>query len=314
MRPEILGIHHVTAIAGDPQRNVEFYTKILGLRLVKKTVNYDDPGTYHLYYGDETGSPGTLLTFFPWPGARRGRSGTGQAIATSFLIPERALGFWRERLKNSGVIPSEPSQRFDETFISFSDPDGLQLELVASTLAENRQPSDWGPVSAELAIRGFFGVTLAEETHEPTEQLLTQTLGFTRVGESGQRVRYRSAAAAGAGFLDIWASSSIPRGQISVGSVHHVAWRTADDTPQERWRQTISGLGVGVSPVMDRQYFHSIYFREPGGVLFEIATDTPGFTVDESVKALGSRLSLPAWLEPMREHLQRTLPPLQMSA
>lgn len=311
MNPEILGLHHVTAIASDPQRNIDFYTTVLGLRLVKKTVNYDDPGTYHFYYGDETGHPGTVLTFFPWPGARRGRNGTGQVTVTSFLIPEKATGFWIERLKKHGIAVSGPLLRFDEEVLSFSDPDGLQLELVASALAESRQPWNGGPIPGEQAVRGFYGVTMAEEGYERTAGLLTQTLGFQHLGEKGERFRYRAGTGTWAGLVDVVCLPSAPRGQVAAGSVHHVAWRTPDDRQQASWQQQIADLGYNVSPIMDRQYFHSIYFREPGGVLFEIATDAPGFAVDEPVEELGIRLSLPRWLEPMREQLQRSLPALR---
>jgi glyoxalase family protein len=311
MSSELLGIHHVTAIASDPQRNLEFYSQVLGLRFVKKTVNYDDPGTYHFYYGDEIGRPGTVLTFFPWPGARRGRSGTGQVTVTSFLIPEGATGFWMERLKSHNIVSSVLSHHFGEEVLTFSDPDGMQLELVASPLAKARQPWDKGPVPGEQALRGFHGVTMAEEGYERTAELLTRTLGFQYVGESGSRFRYQVGRAESSGFVDVLCLPSIARGQIAAGSVHHVAWRTADDNQHQEWHQQIAKLGYNISPIMDRQYFHSIYFREPGGVLFEIATDVPGFTVDESVEKLGTRLSLPSWLEPMRAQLEQTLPPVR---
>jgi glyoxalase family protein len=281
MDQEILGIHHVTAIAGEPQQNVNFYAGLLGLRLVKLTVNFDDPGTYHLYYGDEEGHPGTILTFFPWPGARRGRIGTGQVTVTSFSIPDGALGYWTERFKDHGVRFEGPVKRFDEEALVFSDPDGLQLELVASPGAEARSPWKEGPVPAEYATRGFHSVTLSEEGYERTASLLTETLGFRLAREAGNRFRYELNAGSPGTRVDVLCSPDAPRGMVAAGTVHHVAWRTPDGMQQEAWRRQIAGLGHNVTPVLDRQYFRSIYFREPGGVLFEIATDPPGFTIDE---------------------------------
>jgi len=308
--PSTSGIHHVTAIAGDPQRNVDFYAGLLGLRLVKRTVNFDDPGTYHFYYGDEVGRPGTILTFFPWPGAPRGRRGTGQATTTAFLIPPGAMGFWVERLKRNGVATSAVVPRFDEEAVAFDDPDGLALELVASADGAVEGGVPRGRVPAEHAIRGFHGVTLSEEGFERTSGLLVGTLGFQQEREQGNRFRYRSGGEGPGLFVDVLCQPDAARGVVAVGTVHHVAFRAADNADEEAWRGRIARAGFNVTPVLDRQYFRSIYFREPGGVLFEIATDPPGFSVNEPVGALGARLMLPPWLEPMREALDRSLAPL----
>jgi len=309
---EILGIHHVTAIASDPQRNLDFYTGVLGLRLVKLTVNYDDPGAHHLYYGDEAGHPGTLLTFFAWPGAPHGRRGTQQATTTSFSIPENALGYWMERLGAHGVAFEKPIVRPDEEALVFFDPDGLQLELVAHDDVEARGPWRDGPVPGEHAIRGFHSVTLSEQRYERTASLLTETLGFRLAHESGERLRYEVNHGGTGAMVDVLRQPREMPGRVAVGSVHHVAWRTPDDEQQLAWRQEIGRTGLDVTQVMDRQYFHSIYFREPGGVLFEIATDPPGFAVDETVEQLGPQLKLPPWLEPMRADIERGLPSVRM--
>jgi catechol 2,3-dioxygenase-like lactoylglutathione lyase family enzyme len=296
MSKEILGIHHVTAIASDPQRNVDFYTDVLGLRLVKLTVNFDDPGTYHFYYGDEVGRPGTILTFFPWPGAQRGRPGNGQVAVNSFSIPAGATGYWQNRLKRLGISVEEPTHRFDEEVLALRDPDGLGLELVAHAGSQAGQVWGGGPVPLEYAIRGFHSVTLWEENLERTAALLTETLGFRLLQAAGNRSRFEAGA----------------DGPGAVGTTHHIAWRTADDQEQQAWRREIANLGFRVSPVMDRQYFHSIYFREPGGVLFEIATDPPGFTWDESPEGLGMDLKLPPWLESERARIEGILPTLTL--
>ena len=308
--PQLPGIHHVTALAGDPQQNIDFYTGVLGLRLVKVTVNFDDPGSYHLYYGDEKGTPGTILTFFAWPGAPRGRSGTGQLTVTSLAVPEGSLGYWKVRLASHHVSHDEPISRFEEQSLAFRDPDGLQLELVAGAGAAGVRHWAESTVPAAHALRGFHSVTLTEEGFERTAELLTGTLGFRRVAESGNRFRFEAGEGGQASLVDVLCMPDGARGRVAVGSVHHVAFRTPDDRQQISWREILAGLHYNVTPVMDRNYFHSIYFREPGGVLFEIATDPPGFTADEPLDQLGSRLALPKQYEAMREHLQQRLPPL----
>lgn len=314
----IEGIHHITAIAGDPQTNVDFYTGVLGLRLVKRTVNFDAPEVYHLYYGDATGQPGTILTFFPWPGARRGSRGVGQATVTAFSVPEGSLGYWRDRLTSHGIVAESPKTRGEEEVLTFLDPDGLKLELVAHAGAADESPwgeSTGGPVPDDRAIRRFFGLTMVEQAYEPTAETL-DTLGFPLVGETlpgktGGENRFRFDAGRGA-RLDVVRHPDGSYGHIAAGTVHHVAWRVADDAEQVAWREKIAAAGLHVTPVLDRQYFHSIYFREPGGVLFEIATDPPGFALDEGVESLGTALKLPPWLEADRERIERRLPRLEV--
>jgi Lactoylglutathione lyase and related lyases len=314
MAGTISGIHHVTAIAGEPQRTLDFYTGVLGLKLVKLTVNYDDPTTYHFYFGDAEGRPGTILTFFPWPGAPRGRRGTGQVTATAFSIPRSAVGYWIERLKARGIDAPAPHRRFEEEVIVFADPDGLQLELVAHAGAESREPWGEGPVPSAHAIRGFFGVTLSEEGYERTAELHAKTFGFTPSREEGNRFRYEAGVGAPGAVVDLLCLPYAPTGQVAVGTVHHVAFRTVGPEEQVAWRNKLVGLRYNVTPVIDRIYFRSIYFREPGGVLYEIATDSPGFSVDEPPDRLGSRLMLPSWLEPRRSSLEEILPPVRIPA
>jgi glyoxalase family protein len=312
MSKTIPGIHHVTAIAGDPQKNVDFYVGVLGLRLVKRTVNFDDPGTYHLYYGDTVGHPGTILTFFPWPGAHKGRRGTGQVTVVSFAIPERALDYWLKRLKEHGVTVERPGMRFDETVLRFFDPDGLQLELVAQVNVETYEPWNAAPVPTDYAIRGFHSVSLTEEGYERTAALLTDTMGFRLIREEGNRFRYQTSTGGIGTLVDVVCEPDAAPGLVAVGTVHHVAWRTPDDAAQRLWHDEMAHLGLNVTPIIDRQYFHSIYFREPGGILFEIATDPPGFTIDEPIDQLGMHLKLPPWLEPQRSKLEQWLPPISV--
>lgn len=312
MNTEILGIHHVTAIAGDPQRNVDFYAGTLGLRLVKQTVNFDDPGTYHLYYGDEQGRPGTILTFFPWPGVRRGRQGTGQATAISFSIPENSLAYWIERFVKHAVGFERPVERFGEQTIAFRDHEGLMLELVAHKAAAEQSGWERGSVPAEHAIRGIHAVTLCVDGYEHSAQLLTETMNFRAAGEDGSMFRFAVGEGGSGALVTLHCTPDFWPGVVAGGTVHHVAWRAADDQAQQAWRGRIAASGLNVTPVLDRQYFRSVYFREPGGILFEIATDPPGFTVDEPVDQLGTRLRLPSWLEPNRATIEAQLPPLRL--
>jgi glyoxalase family protein len=308
------GLHHVTAITADVRRNVAFYTGTLGLRMVKVTVNYDDPTSYHLYYADRLGTPGALMTFFGWPDAPRacGGAGTGQTAAIAYAADPASLPFWRERLAAQG-IGVEAGTRFGEPVLRFADPDGMALEIVGT--AESDPAKAWtdggGDVPAEHALRGFHSVTLLEANRAATESLLTGRLGFERVAAEGDRTRFRAAGATTAAYVDVVEAPGTPRGRDGAGRVHHVAFRTPDDAAQLEWQDTLAGLGLRVSPVMDRDYFHSIYFREPGGVLFEIATDGPGMTVNEPAEALGERLMLPAAVEQHRAQLEKILPPLR---
>lgn len=311
----IAGIHHVTAITADAQKNIDFYCGVLGLRLVKRTVNFDDPGSYHLYCGDALGNPGTIVTFFAWPDAHRGRIGPPQVTATAFAVPAGAMEYWAERLGQHGVAVGPVEERLGERVLSFADPDGLRLELVATAEAAGRAGGAGGPVPPQQAIRGFRGVTLAEEGYEHTARLLTEVMGFRAAGSEGNRFRYRAAGDDGlAGTVDLLCVPDARRGSMGAGVVHHVAFRTPDDEQQGAWWQTLIARGYNVSPVMDRQYFRSIYYREPGGVLFEIATDPPGFTADEQPEELGMRLMLPPWLEPHRSQIERSLPPVRVPA
>ncbi|MGD2153707.1 MAG: ring-cleaving dioxygenase [Gemmatimonadales bacterium] len=312
MEQQLTGIHHVTAITGDPQRTLDFYSEVLGLRLVKRTVNFDDPGTYHFYFGNERGEPGTLLTFFPWLGARRGRIGTGQVTATALSIPETAIAYWTARLAALGVDVRDPEDRFEETFIAINDPDGLAIELVGRPDDDDRAPWPSSPVEPRYAIRGCDSVTVSGRRCEPMQELLDE-LGFRLVGESGDRLRYVIGDGRSGTRLDLLCESDPTPGLVAVGTVHHVAWRTPDAEGQAAWRRRLATLGLDVTRILDRGYFRSIYFREPGGVLFEIATDGPGFLIDETADELGLHLKLPGWLEPRRSEVERVLPEIELA-
>ena len=311
MSPQTPGLHHVTAIAGDPEANAAFYVETLGLRFVKKTVNHDDTGTYHFYFGDEEGTPGTNITFFPWTEqGRQGEFGAGQTQTTAYLIPPDSLEFWRERLESNGV-DVERFERFDETGLRFPDPDGIELELVAvdDELVAESDATPWedGPVPVEHQLRGFYGVTLAVDEYGPTETILTDVLGYGLEAETDERRRYRSATGGPGSIVDL-VETDAGRGQMGVGTVHHVAFKAADVEAQRRWREAYADAGLSPSEIIDRKYFRSIYTREPGGVLFEMATTGPGFTADEDREELGSSLTLPEWLEDEREEIEAQLP------
>jgi len=321
----VFGIHHVTAITGNPQRNMEFYINNLGLRLVKLTVNQDDPTSYHLYYGDDVGYPGTILTFFNWPNIPKGHRGTSEVAATSFLVPEDSMIFWINRFKNKQIQFRGPYNRFEnEQVITFNDPDGLELELVAHKSSTERETKVWkeGPIPLEHAIRGFYSVTLSERGYEYTASVLTDELGFVPTHKDGSRFRYEIPSRESAGKEDIDGASIVDvmclpytqQANIGIGSVHHVAYRTPSDKQQQVLRQSIVKAGLNATPVIDRFYFHSVYFQEPGGILFEIATNPPGFTIDEKAEELGSRLVLPPWLEPDRKSLEKILPKVDLSS
>ena len=307
----IVGLHHVTAIASDPQRNLNFYTHVLGLRFVKRTVNFDDPSSYHLYFGDDMGSPGTILTFFAWPRAARGLRGAGEVTQTAFSVPLHSLDFWKDRFSTMGVEAESTSQRFDETVLTFADPDGMKLEIVAHGDAQEANPSRYSSVPLAHAIRGFFGVTMLENRIETTEPILN-VMGLRRVSEEGQRIRFAAAGNALGNHIDLLLNPRAPQGRLGAGSVHHIAFRTPNDASQLEWKSEIEKQ-VDVTPVQERTYFQSIYFREPGGVLFELATDEPGFAVDETVATLGEALCLPDWLEPRRAEIERRLLPITLT-
>ncbi|MGO8832062.1 MAG: ring-cleaving dioxygenase [Roseiarcus sp.] len=305
------GIHHVTAIAGPARRNLEFYVGLLGLRLVKKTVNFDDPGTYHLYYGDETGGPGTILTFFPWEGVAPGRVGIGETRQTAFRIPEASIGYWTQRLVEKAVVHETPAKRFGETVLAFKDADGTRLALVAEPGIEAERGWSAGEVPPEHAIRGFHGVTLLLADAGPTGAILTDVLGFAKSDRDGALQRYRAPGARAGGIVDLHAAGEFLRGSQGAGSIHHVAFRAADDADQaEMVRKLVENHGMHTTEQKDRCYFRSVYFREPGHVLFEIATDPPGFAVDEPVETLGLALKLPPFLEQRRAAIEDLLPPI----
>ncbi len=311
---QISGIHHVTAIASDPQRNLDFFAHVLGLRLVKLTVNYDAPDTYHFYFGDASGHPGTILTFFPWPNAHLGTHGTGQADVLAFSIPPDSINYWINRLERHTVIPSKPFQRFDEEGIAFQDPDGLQVELIAEPegFTSNVVPWQDSFVPVDVAIRGLHSVTLLEEGFEATMELLRDEFGYRQTYSSQDRFRFEAVSGAPGRKIDLISHPAAPVGRMGSGIIHHVAFRAADNAQQLAWREKLVARGMDVTPVIDRQYFHSIYFREPGGVLFEIATDQPGFAIDEEFDCLGTSLKLPEWLESRRSDITDMLPELKL--
>jgi glyoxalase family protein len=309
----ITGLHHVTAIASDPQRNLDFYAGVLGLRLLKRTVNFDDPGSYHFYFGDAAGTPGTILTFFPWPNARRGARGVGEVGATAFAIPMESTGYWLKRLHEHKVSADGVSERFGEKVIRFADPDGLIVELIASNRLSSGHPFSGGPVPEAHAIRGLHGVTAALDDRKDSARLLTEVFGYRLTQDSGSRARYSAPGNAGFGKeIDLLTAPELPAGRLGAGTVHHIAFRVPTAKEQQDWRKRIAALGYRVSPVMDRTYFQSIYFREPGGILFEIATDVPGFAADEPEAEWGVNLRLPSWMERSRVRIEAVLPAITL--
>lgn len=308
MVKKTMGIHHITAIVGHPQENVDFYAGVLGLRLVKQTVNFDDPGTYHLYFGDKGGKPGTIITFFPWAGARQGVIGDGQVGVTSYVVPKGALTFWERRLEKFN-IPFTKLVRFGENYLEFDDPHGLHLEIVEREEGE-ANPWEFGGITAEYAIKGFGGATLLSTQPDKTADLLEKVMGLEKVGEEGDIARFQSTADIG-NIIDL-KRTPIGPGQMGVGTVHHIAWRAADDGDQMDWKKHIEANGYGVTPVRDRNYFNAIYFREHGDILFEIATDPPGFAHDESVETMGEKLMLPSQYETNRQQIEQVLLPIEV--
>jgi glyoxalase family protein len=306
MSKKTMGIHHITAIVGHPQENIDFYAGVLGLRLVKQTVNFDDPGTYHLYFGNEGGKPGTIITFFPWPDAYNGKIGDGQVGVTSYVVPSGAMGFWEERLQKFNVAFTK-MERFGEQYLEFDDPHGLHLEIVERAEGEGNTWT-FGGVTPEVAIKGFGGATLLSARPINTAELLEQVMGLEKVGEDGDFVRYRSTADIG-NIIDL-KLTSIGCGEMGVGTVHHIAWRAKDDEDQLDWQKYVAANGYGVTEVKDRNYFNAIYFREHGEILFEIATDPPGFAHDESLETMGEELKLPKQYESHRETIENILLPI----
>lgn len=309
MENKILGLHHITAIAGNAKRNLDFYTLILGQRLVKKTVNFDDPKTYHFYFGNEGGEPGTLLTFFPWEGINPGRNGTGMATHIAYAVPQGALEFWKNRLKAFNIAYKE-GEIMGEKMISFQDPDGLELEFVEPKNPDNRKVWTTNEISSEVATKGFYTTTLTLNNAEATSKVLTDLLGYQLQQEDGNRYRFATDAIETSHLIDILEDPTAGRGINSAGTNHHIAFRVKNDDVLMEFREKILSAGLNITPKIDRDYFYSLYFREPGGVLFEIATDNPGFTIDEPLEELGNSLKLPKKYEPARTQIESLLPDL----
>ena len=308
----IKGLHHVTAVTGNGQRNVDFYRNVLGQRLVKRTVNFDAPDTYHFYFGDEIGSPGGILTFFAWSNVRRGVRGNAETNAVAYHVPTGSLGFWHNHLQEHGVHPKPVEKRFGEDVLPFDDPDGMRVELIETASAAPVRFWEAGPIPQAYALQGFHSVTLWLENVEPTAGLLIKQMGYTAAGNERDRYRFVGDSNASGHIVDIVERPGKTPAGFGAGSIHHIAFRTPDDTQQLEYQALIRSAGFGVTDVLDRSYFHSIYFRERGGVLFEIATDTPGFATDEPVDALGDSLKLPEWLEPNRGEIENNLAPLEL--
>jgi glyoxalase family protein len=312
MTTSVHGIHHVTCIAGSPQGNLDFYVALLGMRLVKKSVNQDDPGTYHLFYADRTGTPGTDFTFFPWPDMEPGRLGIGLTVEVSFAVPTGALKYWQDRFEESGVEHMGPENRFGEMTLPFKDPHGLQLALVET--GDNREFVPWenSPVPPECQLRGMHSVRLWERQLASTEALLTQLMGFTQLGTEDDWHRYGVEGGTSGKLIELKELPDERRGQWGTGAVHHVAWRVKDSDEQMSLRDMLAGAGLRPTPQIDRFWFKSVYYKEPGGVLFELATDGPGFDRDEDMEHLGEQLILPPWLEIQRKEIEAGLPSLAM--
>lgn len=310
MENRILGLHHITAIAGDAQRNYEFYTNVFGARLVKKTVNFDDPGTYHFYYGDEVGTPGSILTFFPWEGARAGRIGTGMVTEIGYSVPTNSLDFWKKRFETFNVKHQEIGERFGEKYLQFADPDGLLINLIGPTKEDARQPWVTKDVNAGVAAKGFHSIVLSLKTIERTARVLADIFGYTQLSQEGNRYRFATDAIDTANFADLEELKDGQPGLNAAGTNHHVAFRVKNEEVLMHFREKVLSAGLNITEKIDRNYFYSLYFREPGGVLFEIATDNPGFAIDEAVNELGTHLKLPAQYESSRKQIEEVLPVL----
>ncbi|AOM75778.1 ring-cleaving dioxygenase [Pedobacter steynii] len=310
MKNEILGIHHITAIAGNAKKNYDFYTRVLGLRLVKKTVNFDDPHTYHFYYGDEHGTPGSILTFFPWEGIGTGRRGTRQVTEIGYSVPAGSLDFWQSRFEKNNIIYNKPAVKFGERYLTFLDPDGLKFELTEAKNPDNRAQWETKEVSKENAVHGFHHITITTNKMEATAAILTHVLGYRLQETEVNRSRFITDSVEHAAIVDLVEAPGEAVGHVAGGSVHHVAFRVKDEETLMYFRDKIVELGLNITEKIDRNYFYSLYFREPGGVLFELATDNPGFTVDESLEELGTNLKLPAQYESNRAVIEGILPKL----
>lgn len=309
MENRILGLHHITAIADNAKRNLDFYTQVLGVRLVKKTVNFDDPGTYHFYFGNEEGTPGTILTFFPWEGVGKGTNGSGLATHIGYSVPKGSLEFWKNRLQQFNVNFGE-SEIFGEKLISFQDPDGLQLQFIESSTQDDRKVWTTDDIKNENALKGFHNITFTLKKADPTIKVLTDIFGYDLQKQEGERYRFATDAIETANLVDIIENDKIPAGRNAAGTNHHVAFRVKDDKVLMEFREKVMSAGLNITPKIDRDYFYSLYFCEPGGVLFEIATDNPGFTIDEPLNELGTNLKLPKQHEPLRSRIEEVLPKL----
>lgn len=308
---KILGLHHITAIAGDAQRNYDFYTKALGLRLVKKTVNFDDPQTYHFYFGDKVGSPGTILTFFPWANVRPGTIGAGMATEIVYSVPKGSLGFWKARFEKLKII-HDISKRFGEELLTFQDPDGLWLSLIEANQTDDRKGYETAEIKTDVALKGFHTVTLTLNNIKATAAILTEVFGYKQTAQEGSLYRYQTDSVENAALVDLLEMPQAQRGLNAGGTNHHVAFRVKDEETLMAIREKVLARGLHITEKINRDYFFSLYFREPGGVLFEIATDNPGFATDETVENLGSTLQLPDQYKPMRNKIEKGLPKLQM--
>lgn len=311
MENRIMGLHHITAIAGDAQRNYDFYTKVLGLRMVKKTVNFDDPKTYHFYFGDGVGTPGSILTFFPWPRVRQGKNGAGMATEIGYSVPAGSLEFWKERFKKLNVSHGEIGRKFGEDYLPFQDPDGLRLELIVPKINDYRKPWKTAEVDSAVATKGFHNVTLTLNDHKPTAAVLTDIFGYEFQEKEGELYRYKTNAIETAAIVDIRERPEAGSGLNAGGTNHHVAFRVKDEETLMKFREKVLQKGLHITEKINRDYFFSLYFREPGGVLFEIATDNPGFATDETVEELGSNLQLPDKYEGARAQIEQVLPKLK---
>ncbi len=309
MESRINGLHHITALAAHPQENYDFYTRVLGMRLVKKTVNFDAPDVYHLYFADEIGTPGTVLTFFPFPNASRGVRGAGEASAVLFAVPRGSLSFWIDRLRSKGIEFRAGERSFGREYIGFEDPEGMRLEIVEDDVA-HLPGWETEDVTREHSLRKFFGTRVLVSNDEGTKKLIVDDMGFEFLGREGALDRYTAGEGDHRVYFDVEVDPKAPRARQSAGSIHHIAWRTENDESQQFWLQRLRSKGYSITSVIDRNYFHSVYYREPGGVLFEIATDNPGFTVDEALQELGMNLKLPSQYEPHREQIEKVLIPL----
>ena len=312
MEEKVLGLHHITAIAGDAQRNYDFYTKVLGLRMVKKTVNFDDPKTYHFYFGDEVGTPGSILTFFPWPRVRQGKTGAGMATENGYSVPENSLEFWKDRLTRFDVSQGEIAEKFGEQFLPFRDPDGLNLELIVPKSADKREAWETGEVKKEVALKGFHNVTLTLRSITATAKILTDIFDYRLLEQEGNRYRFVTDAVENAAVVDLLEEPDAAPGINAGGTNHHIAFRVKNEEILMAFREKIINAGHQITPKIDRDYFFSLYFREQGGVLFELATDNPGFSRDEPVEELGSSLKLPAQYEAHRKEIEKALPELKV--